>query len=307
MLEVENNLQKLQCECLVIGGGPAGLTAAIYLARFRRNVVLVDSGYSRAAYIPTSHNYPGFAHGIGGPELLRRLHEQAAEYGVTFISGEVVELKKDQNFHAVVRDKGGITAERVLLATGIIDEKPALPSIKEFIYNGAIRFCPICDGYEASDKEIGIMGPLDRIIKKACFLRTYSKNIVVLPTDDFKCNDDQVHQLQELGLDVPDDKVLDIIADENKVTAIMESGQKIEVDILYPAMGAKVRSDLALSLGADCNELGCIFVDAHQQTSLPGLYAAGDMTVELSQISVAIGQASIAATAMHNSLPLNPR
>src|SRR5262245_29965903 len=171
-----------EIDCLVIGGGPAGLTAAIYLARFRRNIVLVDSGSSRAALIPNSHNYPGFA-GISGDEFLAKLRAQARRYGAALEHGTVESLHPaGQTLHARI-DGQTLAARKVLLATGIVDEKPALPSLPEFIYRGGVRFCPICDGYEVMDKRIAVVGPFAKAIKKALFLRAYSRHIAVLPLD----------------------------------------------------------------------------------------------------------------------------
>jgi thioredoxin reductase (NADPH) len=299
----------LPLDCLIVGGGPAGLTAAIYLARFRRNVLLVDAGAPRAALIPESHNYPGFANGVSGPDLLKRLREQAGRYGATLHHGTVEQLKRDgsERFAATV-DGGQVRARKVLLATGIVDEKPALPSLPEFIYKGAVRFCPICDGFEAMDRRIGVLGTLERAAKKARFLRTYTPDVIVLATDkDINLDDPNMKMLSDAGIQVPREPVCDVVIANDTVTAVMASGARVELEVLYPAMGAKVRAELAAELGAGANDQGCLLVDEHQRTSVANLYAAGDVTVELSQISVATGQAAVAATDIHNTLPPNPR
>jgi thioredoxin reductase (NADPH) len=299
----------LPLDCLVIGGGPAGLSAAIYLARFRRNVLVVDAGAPRAALIPESHNYPGFADGVSGPELLKRLREQAERYGATLHQGEVERVTQESDgMFSMTVDGRQMRARKVLLATGIVDEKPALPSLPEFIYKGAVRFCPICDGFEAMDRRIGILGTLERAAKKALFLRTYTPDVIVLATDkDINVEDPNVKMLSDAGVQVPHEPVCDVIIANDRVTAVMASGARLELDVLYPAMGAKARSDLAVEIGAGANEQGCLLVDNHQRTSVPGLYAAGDVTVDLAQISVATGQAAVAATDIHNTLPPNPR
>lgn len=156
-------------DCLIIGGGPAGLTAAIYLARYRRDILLVDDGQSRARLIPESHNYPGFT-GISGLDLLATLRSQAEHYGARLRQLRIDGLQReaDGTFVAHVGTET-IGATRVLLATGIVDEAPAHPGLREVIYRGAIRFCPICDGYEAMDRRIGVLGRLDTACKKALF------------------------------------------------------------------------------------------------------------------------------------------
>lgn len=304
-----HDLNTLETECLIIGGGPAGLTAAIYLARFHRKVLVVDAQESRANYISITHNYPGAPSGISGPELLRNLRGQAEKFGATICEGRVASLVKNNDVFEAEWEGGIIRAGKVLLATGIVDKKPGLPGMGEFIYDGAIRFCPICDAYEATDKRIGIMGPIGRIIKKACFISSYSKDIVILPTDgiDTVLNEADRRRMEICGLSLPQQKLSDLDVKDGKVTAVLENGEKIELDVLYPALGDDPRSALALSLGARHNDNDCIYADAHQQTSVEGFYVAGDLTTDLSQISVAIGQAAIAATHMHNTLPPNPR
>jgi thioredoxin reductase (NADPH) len=297
-----------EIDCLIIGGGPAGLTAAIYLARFRRNVTVVDSGQSRAALIPESHNYPGFAEGISGPDLLASLREQASRYGARLESGKVEELRKsDRRFEATVNGTS-MRASRVLLATGIVDESPDIPGMKDAIYRGALRFCPICDGYEAIDKRIGVLGRLQAAAKKSLFMRTYSRDVMLLPTEEPESiAREDADMLKAAKVKLAQAPVTDVERTESTITAILQNGGRIEVDVLYPALGCEVRSQLASALGARENETGNVFVDDKQRTSIEGLYAAGDVVTDLHQISVATGHAAIAATAIHNSLPRNYR
>jgi thioredoxin reductase (NADPH) len=156
-------------DCVIIGGGPAGLTAAIYLARYRRGAVLVDDGASRAALIPASHNYPGFK-GIAGPDLLARLREQALLYGAKLEHGRVTTLqRRSQGGFRAQWDGKDIAARTVLLATGLIDESPKVEGLGSGVYDGAVRFCPICDGFEAMDRRIGVLGSADEARRKALF------------------------------------------------------------------------------------------------------------------------------------------
>jgi thioredoxin reductase (NADPH) len=295
-------------DCLIIGGGPAGLTAAIYLARFRRNILLVDKGSSRARYIPTSHNYPGFAQGISGHDFLAALRTQAAGFGARLSDGEITGLTRRKDCFAATADGRDLLAKTVLLATGVVDGKPALPGGAELIYSGVVRFCPICDGYEAMDKRVGVIGPLHSAKPKALFLRSYTNDIMLLVTgEDIAMTEEDQSQLLAVGIELPRAGVADIIAEHDGVRAIMADGTRIDLDVLYPAMGAKVQTQLAAQLGARTNEKGCLFTDAYQCTTIPGLYAGGDVTFDISQIAVATGQAAIAATAIHNALLPNPR
>jgi thioredoxin reductase (NADPH) len=292
-------------DCLIIGGGPAGLTAATYLARFRRNALLVDDGQSRARLIPETHNYPGFL-GISGVKLLAHLRAQAEKNGAKLRDGRVEALRKtDGAFVARVGDED-LRAQRILLATGIVDESPDLPGLKDAIYRGALRFCPVCDGFEARDERIAVLGPLRTAASKARFLRTYSRDIVVLPTEEPKHDSEAARALMEDGIKL-ERRVVDIDRSGDKITAVCADGERLSVDVLYPALGCDVRSELAVALGARCNDIGNVYVDDKQRTSVEGLYAAGDVVTDLHQISVATGHAAVAATTIHNSLQLNYR
>ena len=298
-------MENSDLDCLVIGGGPAGLTAAIYLARFRRNVLLVDDGQSRARLIPKSHNYPGFL-GISGVDLLASLREQAEQNGSRMQQGRVEELRAADGAFIARIGTATLRAQRVLLATGIVDESPDLPGLKDAIYRGALRFCPICDGFEAKDKRIGVLGTLRMAASKARFLRTYSRDVLLLPIDDPAKSSGETQALQRDGI-IVEERVTDVDRSGDKVAVVFGNGRRLPVDVLYPALGCDVRSDLATALGARCTEIGNLHVDDKQRTSVEGLYAAGDVVTDLHQLSVATGHAAVAATAIHNSLPPNPR
>jgi thioredoxin reductase (NADPH) len=296
------------CDCLIIGGGPAGLTAAIYLARYRRNVVVFDDGRSRAKLIPESHNYPGFPDGIAGPDLLRSLREQAERFGAILRHGRIDELQRDGDGFLAASEGQKVAARNVLLSTGIVDQAPDLPGLHDAIYDGALRFCPICDAYEVTDQKVGVLGAAETAWKKALFLRTYSRHVTLLPTDDPSAiRHDIRRELQEAGIRVPEAAVIDVERKGERIEGLLGDGTRCVFDVIYPIMGCEVRSGLATSLGARANETGCVHVDDCQSTSVRGLYAAGDVVSDLHQISVALGHAAIAATKIHNGLPHNFR
>lgn len=142
-------------DCLVIGAGPAGLTAAIYLARYRRRFAVLDGGASRAALIPTSHNLPGFTDGIHGAALLERMTAQARRYGPAIVPGTASGLARHADGLFVAETTAGqVFARTVLLATGVADRHPEVDSLCEAIQHGLIRYCAICDGYESMGRRI---------------------------------------------------------------------------------------------------------------------------------------------------------
>ena len=288
-------------DCLIIGAGPAGLTAAIYLARFRRVISVIDGGQSRARLIPTSHNYPGFK-GVGGPELLQMLREQALQYDVPLETGGAETLRKEpsQGFRACV-EKKEVIARTVILATGIVDNKPAF-RVTGGDPRNVIRFCPICDGYEATDRKIAVVGG-EEAAKKALFLRTFSKEVLWF-TD---CDDGAISdEMQALGIACLG-RATRIETGDGGLSIVTGDGTRHTADLLYPALGCQVRSTLATALGARHTPIGTLIVDEHQQTSVDGLYAIGDVVSDLHQIAVATGHAAVAATAIHSHLPRNPR
>jgi thioredoxin reductase (NADPH) len=288
-------------DCLIIGGGPAGLTAAVYLARYRRRIILFDNGESRASLIPESHNYPGFPDGVSGPGLLRALGKQAQAYGIQMVGARITGLKRDDRGLAATSGGQEIKARSVLLATGIVDQSPDLPGHDEAVARGLIRYCPVCDAYEATDQRIGVLGRGDDASSKARFLRTYSKDVTLLSLDELGGS---AGPLREAGIKVAG-PVVAIEHSAEGMRAVLQSGQTLSLDVIYPALGCGVRSELASRLGARTNDVGCLEVDSHQRTTVAGIYAAGDVVSDLHQIAVGTGHAAIAATHIHKSLPEN--
>jgi thioredoxin reductase (NADPH) len=292
-------------DCLVIGGGPAGLLAAVYLARYRRSVRVIDAGESRAAKIPESHNYPGFV-GIAGLEVLQRLSGQAREYGVELVNGRVTSLCKRGESFVATCSGSDVNARFILLATGLVDNCPSIEGQPAGCPSGVIRFCPICDGYEAMDCRVGVLGDIKTGGKKALFLRTYTRDVSLFLTDETEDVDWQ-EKLTKAGVRIIGHLKQIRQATPRAVTVVTHRGESHDLDALYPALGCTVSSNLATMLGALSTKTGNLEVDDHQRTTIEGLYAAGDVVTDLHQLSVAFGHAAIGATDIHNRLPPNPR
>ena len=294
-------------ECLVIGGGPAGLTAAVYLARFRRSVLVLDGGASRAAWIPVSHNIAGFPHGVSGEALLARLREQATQYGARLQAAQVsrLALREDGGFEAETEAGETVRAARVLLATGGLDVELDLPGVRDAVQGGLVRYCPICDAYEVTGRSVGLIAFGRCRVKEALLLRAYTSDLSVLtlgrPMD---MADDERRAMAEAGVAVIDQPVDRLAVEDGRIAAWhMGDGAEHRFDTVYTALGVRVRSDLALALGAEADEDGALLTSRHQETRVPGLFAAGDVVSGLSQVAVAAGHAAIAATRMNASLP----
>lgn len=290
-------------DALVIGAGPAGLTAALYLARFRRRFAVLDSGDSRAALIPVSHNFPGFPDGISGTALLGVLTEQARRYGAVVTSACVTELRRcdDGTFLARAGQREW-RACTVLLATGSHDRTPRWPTAHDAVRGGYLRYCPICDGFEVIDKNIAVLGGSDHSVREALFVRHYTPRVTLLADGPLQASPDSRRQLEAAGIAVIETPVRAGFAEGEQFICQFEDGSRRVYDSLYLALGADMRSALARDLGACCTEADELVVDAHMQTTVPGLYAAGDVVKALNQMTVATGEAAIAATAIHNRL-----
>jgi len=293
-------------DCLIIGAGPAGLAAAVYLARFRRSVTIIDAGASRAAWIPMSHNVVGFPHGVSGEALLARLREQASQYGAAIRPGEVTRLTPlpGGGFEAQTAE-GPVRGERVLLATGGLDVEPDLPGVRDAVRRGLVRYCPICDAYEVIGQRVALIAFGRCRIKEAQLLRAYTTDLTVLTLGQrLDMAPDERQALAEAGIRTLDTPVEKLAVEDGRIAAWhLRDGSRHVFDTIYSALGTRLRSGLATAIGAAADEDGALLVDEHQQTSVPGLFAAGDVVRGLSQISVASGQAAIAATHINRSLP----
>lgn len=295
-------------DCLIVGAGPAGLTAAVYLTRFHRRIVVVDAGSSRARWIPSSHNCPGFPFGVPGRELLRKLRDQAQGYGAEIENGRIGRLERDDDgvFLATADDGRQWSARYVLLATGIVDVMPPVDGLQTAIDRGAVRLCAVCDAYEASDERIAVYAPVEAGIAHAAFLRTFSRQVAVLRSEPGEPSAQAAASAREAGIEL-----LDVPAalghDASGCRVRFDDGRTRDFDTLYPVLGGDAQSQLATSLGARVDDNAELVVDDKLQTSVDGLYALGDVVSALNQISVAVGHAAVAATAVHGRLPRNYR
>jgi len=291
-------------DCLIVGGGPAGLTAAIYLARFHLDLKVVDAGTSRASLIPCTRNHAGFPDGISGTELIERMKAQAQKYGASIETGHVTRIDRVDDYFEVEWGSGPIRASTVLLATGVQNRRPLMDEDlhEEALVEGLIRYCPICDGYEVTDRKVGVIGSGSHGVAEAIFLRGYTKDIVLIAPDkahDLAAEDRE--KLAALGIATVDGPCR-AVAIEGKCITVDTSEGHYGFDSIYPALGSDTRIELAEQVGAAISKDGCILVDRHQRTSVKGLYAAGDVVIGLDQISHAMGEGGVAATTIRNDL-----
>lgn len=291
-------------DCAVIGGGPAGLTAALYLARFHLSTAVFDSGGGRAAMIPLSRNVPGFPQGISGSEYLRRLRAEAEQFGAACFSATVERLDRASGGFALDVAGERVLARKVLLATGVVNRRIPMPDglHDEALRRGLLRYCPVCDGYEVTGRDIAVVGGGDHALREAEFLRSYSNRVILVRTA--RCpplSAAQRNRAAEWNIAIEDSPLLSCAPAGDRLRLVLARGAR-DCDTAYAALGSDPRSELARMAGDAGDSSACIAADSHQRTAVPGLFAAGDVVKGLDQIAVATGHAAIAATEIRNEI-----
>jgi thioredoxin reductase (NADPH) len=293
-------------DCLIVGGGPAGLTAAIYLARFHLDILVVDGGKSRASWIPCTRNVSGFPEGIKGTELLQLMREQACKYGAKIETEFVTKLERDEKtgVFTATWGSGCRQARTVLLATGVTNRRPPMDEElhDDAMARGLIRYCPICDGYEVTDKKVGVIGSDKHGVAEALFIRSYTADVTLIAPDKaLRLTEEEQARLKVAGIGCIDGPTQAVAISHDFIVVDTADGH-FTFDSIYPALGSDTHTQLADMVGADLSASDCIKVDSHQRTSVPGLYAAGDIVIGLDQISHAMGEGGVAATTIRNDL-----
>ena len=293
-------------DCLIIGGGPAGLTAAIYLARFHLDIMVVDAGKSRASWIPCTRNVSGFPDGIKGTELLQRMRDQACKYGAKIETEFVTKLERDEKTGLLTATWGSgcAKARAVLIATGVTNRRPPMDEElhDDALARGLVRYCPICDGYEVTDKRVGVIGSGSHGVAEALFIRSFTADVTLIAPDKapgLSAEDQQ--KLKDAGIDCVDGPAQAVAITGDCIVVDTAEGHHT-FDSIYPALGSDTHTQLAEMVGADLSGDSCIKVDSHQRTSVRGLYAAGDVVIGLDQISHSMGEGGVAATTIRNDL-----
>ena len=292
-------------DVIIIGAGPAGLTAALYLARYRRDTLVLHDGRSRALRIPLTHNAPGFPDGVGGPELIARMTRHAVQYGAVVEEAEVTAIEVvDGGFRLHLEGGSSHASRAVILATGIDLNQIDLPDTvhEAAIRAGVLRYCPVCDGYEHLDKRIGVIGCDTNGAAEALFLRQYSSDITLMPLSHPELASAQVQELAAAGIKVEPGALVALEPGADHIGVLLEDRAHLEFDVIYPALGCRPRSGLAQQLGIDLTEAGCVTAACVIDSGVPGVFAAGDVVEGLDQVSVAMGHGAVAATKAHNWL-----
>jgi thioredoxin reductase (NADPH) len=292
-------------DCLIVGGGPGGMTAAIYLARMNRKALLVDAGGSRASLIPRSYNHPGFPGGIRGKDLIARMREQLRDLEVEVWEEMASNLKRrPDGFFELRTDRRKAVSQNVIFATGLDDNLPPLDDAHQLVVEGHLRICPICDGYEIAGRPAVVLGSTMRAVAEARFLKSFTTSISIvtlgcLPEWDAETD----RMLIDEGIDVLKSPLIAATREGGgEMNLTLEEGRRLSQVVLYSALGVGPRCSLAAQLDIAMEEDGRIAIGAHQETSVAGCYGVGGVVTGLNQLGVAMAQGEVAAVAVHNSL-----
>ena len=286
----------------IVGGGPAGLSAALLLGRCRRHVVVIDAGEQRNRKAHAIHGYLT-RDGASPTDVLRAAQTELLRYPtVRLRSGIVTEIAGARGAFAVhTADGVPVTARRVLLATGVIDVVPGIEGLPE-LFGRSVHHCPHCDGYEYGDRPIGVYGQAGPGVEAALAMLAWSDDVVLF-TDGRPLAPDARRRCEALGVIVREERVVRLEGRDGRLERVaLAGGSTVARAALFLVAGQREQSDLAKQLGCEINADGVVVADEHEVTRVPGVYVAGDAAVGEQLVVVAAAQGAIAATKIHASL-----
>ena len=295
--------KRQSAEVIIIGGGLAGLSAAIYLARAKRHTLVLDAGKSMARWEPDVQNFLGFPKGISGRALLQRARQQARRYHVRFGRDRISSARAHSGSFNLRGEKAFYSTRRLLLATGIFHLPPEIPGVKPCLGH-SLFFCKDCDGYRVQGKKIAIYGWSNEAVNYALGMLLYSEQVAIV-TNGRMPSWTRQHQrwIHEYSIPVYRARVQRVLRRGNSIRALhLEDGFNLCVEALFTTRGDVYFNELAKDLGAKVNAAGDIVVDANMRTTIEGLYAAGCVTPANCQMIIAAGQGAIAAQAINRDL-----
>jgi thioredoxin reductase len=289
----------------IVGGGPAGLSAAVWSARYLHSVCVVDSGDPRNWETLSINGFLGLDE-IRPPELRGRGRDACRSLGVELVDGIVLRVDKQDDEHFLIQLEGGrrIASRRLLLAIGIRDVWPDVPGI-ERIYGSNAHVCPDCDGYDARDKKVVVIGNGRRAVGMALNLTTWTRDIIICtngrPADlDLP---EYAEKLDALNIPVLTERINCVTLDAHGIHCLaLENGMQLDADKIFFAIAQYPADDLGEQLGCERDDEGKIVVDAHGHTSVRNVFAAGDITPGAQLAVAAAAEGAVAALSIHKSL-----
>jgi thioredoxin reductase len=288
----------------VIGGGPAGLTAALWLARYLHNVVLIDSGDPRNWETRGINGFLG-SQGIRSPDLRAHGRHDAEKFGAVLIDDKVETAKEiEDDCYRLTRAGGDtIEAQRLLLAIGIKDVWPDIPGLAD-CYGETVHVCPDCDGYETRDQDTVVIGAGKKAVGMALSLTAWTRKLVIVTNGEpADIGIDHLAKLKKLNIPVLEQQVTCVKSKNGEISCIeLVDGMSLDCERLYFAIGQYPSDDLGAELGCKRDNIGRIIIDDRNHTSVKNVFAAGDVTHDVQLAIVAAASGAVAAIAIHHSL-----
>ncbi|MED3651651.1 NAD(P)/FAD-dependent oxidoreductase [Heyndrickxia sporothermodurans] len=292
-------------DCIIIGGGIAGLQAAIQLGRYQHKILVIDSHNGRSNLCRAYHNILGWANGVSGEYLRTTGRSQAEDLGVEFINQTVVTIEQENHaFVCTVKDEKKYTGNRILFATGIMDRLPNFPEIYPCL-GVSVYVCPDCDGYEVKNKRTIVIGSGNAGANMATTLTYWTDNIIYINHEKTEIDTELQKQLQFKNITCYNEAIKKIITKESQFKGVvLENNLHFESEHAFVALGGnKIRSGLAANLGIQLHENQHILTDPRtKMTNIKNVWAAGDVVAHSEQVTIAMGEGAQAAIWIHKSL-----
>ena len=289
-------------DVIIVGGGPAGLSAALMLGRCRRRVLVLDSGRYRNYATEAMH---GFMTRDGTPpsEIRRVAREELMRYDIEVRCATATTSRKDGDRFRVDLDHGDpCTSRKLVLATGVIDELPPIDGIDRF-YGKSVHHCPYCDAWEHRDQPMAVYGKGRKGVGLSMSLKTWTADVVLCTDGPAGPSTDERAKLRDLGIEIRPGRIAALEGEGSDLRRILfADGSAIERRAIFFTTGQKQHCDLGLSFGCDLTQKGVMKTDRWERTSVPGLYAVGDCSRNVQWVIVAAAEGAIAAEAINMEL-----